>query len=694
MSLSSEAFVPPTNIVLPTDNADKFGTYCMSGGVQRSADTTRTSHLLDEWSKAVNKESLLSKCAALLYRDPTGRVGILSAPRLVVDDTTKERVIVAHQGNSLCNLKPASIGAEILKKTVIGFMPNNVHSAAIATMIIAADKAHKGRSPTFQTGKTFIASLSMVLPLDFCHGVNEDEQDRRIYEKLANHHPYYAIWLDTTGKLCQRYGGASLHEKITTLEPLLIQREQLHASISVSPTILEGNSSLWKELGPDLDRIRTHNILKSWKHPGAECQKDSQEATENAKEQFATSPPPTEASTARMPIESLSEKKATSSAQIENMLEKKCSPSLPLVDKPPPALQEKVIMHPQKEPAKSVESDDSPSSPNIPALIFQEESPSTVPILETQEANFLCEEEPWTVASAKSTSYPRSSKMPTLKFKGESPRTVPFLETQESNFLREEESQVVVESDETTSSFLKMPDLKFKGESSRALPFLETQEADFLREEEPQAEVTHPQKRGAIIAPDTGSKKQRKSLSALEFKAMTECHKVLAECHMLNIENPPKLLVAICSGYKCLSSKTISTAFRKLIEDGVIQNVAGQKVALTKYGVATMPKVTVPKTNAEAHRRYKKTACQLMTAKNIPLKMDMVWRQLADGESHSKKALASAAGYTSLASKNIQDIFKALKALDIVNENKGKELQFKGTVFPFGRPCLALPTTI
>ena len=229
------------------------------------------SHLLNQWFSVKNRESLLSKCSALLCRDAVGRIMFLSAPRLVIDDNTKEKVIVAHSGNSLRKLCPVSIPVETLHKTVVGFMPENVHSA-MATLIVAASKVHKGRVPTFKRGTTYIAAISTVLPLEFQIDVDEDEPHNKIYRKLADCHPYYADWIDTTDKLCQRYNGESLHHKKIGMKLPAKGREHLCSSVLVSPTSLNQNSLLWKELGADLKRLRAKCNSK--------CREDSERPTQ------------------------------------------------------------------------------------------------------------------------------------------------------------------------------------------------------------------------------------------------------------------------------------------------------------------------------------------------------------------------------------------------------------------------------
>jgi len=615
---------------IPAENHMKACGYYSTSSSKSSNNNSSHDDLLEEWFQAEEKASLLSKCAALCFCTNLGLV-VLSNP-VVVDDE-----IVGLKGDSLFNLKDnfVSIPLASLNSFVVADKPmNTTHiPTAVASLIVDAGKATKkprllieedSKNKYGAGGSTAsFVKLPIVLPLAFHHGFADAANCQR--DSSNNISSYSQYWRENIGKLCRRYQGDSLHTKKKIALDLLSTKEEhdyLCSSIYIvlsQKSLLQQGSASWSTLVcNNLEQARTNNVRTF-------LVASNESIPADAKSTFATTTTATE---------------PTSPIQIKRLVTLEAKPKA-------------------AAPKTMVPSCPPPVEATLAKTMFLENRPSPdrscvpMPPLESAVAELHSVD---TITSSEGENYTT---------------------TENESWLFSEEAELVFQNpiepqDEvaTYDGSKKVPttrtrELKTcKSSTVKGGSTIFSKETDFVF-----SNSNVPQEDGGAIS--CGGKTPFAS-GTLEYKI----HEAMAKCYAVGIENPLKILISMECGYKNPTSNTFSKAFRTVADTAILLTLAGQRTALTKYGVESMPAVTVPRTNDEAHSMFKKLAMLLMKTKSAQ-KLDIVWEKLADGRVHSKEALGMAAGYTNVTSFGIKEIFNVLKKIEVVYDRPNKALQFK-----------------
>lgn len=155
----------------------------------------------------------------------------------------------------------------------------------------------------------------------------------------------------------------------------------------------------------------------------------------------------------------------------------------------------------------------------------------------------------------------------------------------------------------------------------------------------------------------------------------------LKELLDLGITAPPRLQVAVFSGYSCLQSKGYVRAMKELKTKGYIEYPDSKSVCLTQAGIAKAPSATAAAMNNEqVQQRFKGM---------LKDKAPEVFEVLKDGRAHDREQVAAAVGYSCLQSKGFVKALKQIKGLNLIEypkDGKKKLVQLSGLAFPFGRP--------
>jgi hypothetical protein len=110
----------------------------------------------------------------------------------------------------------------------------------------------------------------------------------------------------------------------------------------------------------------------------------------------------------------------------------------------------------------------------------------------------------------------------------------------------------------------------------------------------------------------------------------------------LGIDAPPRLQVAMFTGYSNVDSATFKGAMKKLMLDGLIEYPDKGTVSLTAAGIAQAPSVTTPATtNEEVQTRLK----SMLKAKG-----PLIFNILKDGRSHACQQVANTVGHSNVQS--------------------------------------------
>lgn len=154
----------------------------------------------------------------------------------------------------------------------------------------------------------------------------------------------------------------------------------------------------------------------------------------------------------------------------------------------------------------------------------------------------------------------------------------------------------------------------------------------------------------------------------------------LKELLDLGIAAPPRLQIALFSGYSNLQSLGFKTAMKKLVTDGLVEYPDKETMSLTQTGVAQAPTAATPATtNEQVQARLKS-----MLKDKAPVIFDI----LHDGRPHIREELAAQVGYSNVMSKGFKDALKQMISLKMVEHPDGNKnlVQLTDIAFPFGRP--------
>jgi hypothetical protein len=118
----------------------------------------------------------------------------------------------------------------------------------------------------------------------------------------------------------------------------------------------------------------------------------------------------------------------------------------------------------------------------------------------------------------------------------------------------------------------------------------------------------------------------------------------LKELHDLGITSPPRLQVALFSGYANVRSKGFANALSKLSKtQGLLEYPDSKSVRLTQAGITKAGSVTPPSSNEQIHEKIKNLLKETETK---------IFDQLVDGLSHIREQVAADVGYSNVRSKS------------------------------------------
>jgi predicted transcriptional regulator len=163
----------------------------------------------------------------------------------------------------------------------------------------------------------------------------------------------------------------------------------------------------------------------------------------------------------------------------------------------------------------------------------------------------------------------------------------------------------------------------------------------------------------------------------------------LKELGDLGITAPPRIQIAMFSGYSNIKSKSFNDAMKELESLGFIQRPDTDTVCLTQAGAAQAPSAAAPATNNEQVQERLK--------KQLKDKAPLVFDVLTDGRSHVCQDVAALVGYSNVKSAGFQSALKQMLSLGMIDhpkDGKKKLVRLTDIAFPFGRPDRHVPNTI
>ncbi|CAB9508055.1 expressed unknown protein [Seminavis robusta] len=607
----------------PERHAEAFGTYCSSRPKGRKPHDD-PKHLLNRWIRLEdNREALLSNCCALLFRDGSGNLMILSAPRLCLNEHD-QACIVGQKGNAVhCN-EVVSIPVQALRQEVLGFLCGP-RSREAATKLRPIDNLDLMLGIDQPCTASYLGRLPCVLPLEFGHGIDIDLAEKRIRMKVAARHPFYATWLDSTAYWHTCKKSVEFQERIhksiaPTLTPSL--------SLAISTVGVSEDAFADDVLVTELERVRYAN-LEQWLKNNPQFYS---EAT----------------------VEEVSNTTTRDKTSIHQT----------------PMSEEHEHVEVQRTPAPAV------ANTEVPVLVSQ--SPKHVnndwqgtPIADSQQrATKDTYDELFsspTVANEVSTQLsPLRNEIVTFSAPGsdESLTLSPLRGKKMSFSLPPLTGRASPENDDAATGVLPPPQCELSSEDNE-------DEGEVVM-------VENPKKRSQAFSSDEEAKKRKSVvLAPLETKIIA----AIAEFDSLEVPLS-KANLAHVVGYKNPGSKTMKDALNKLIKEGIVASRAGMVHPTKEFGYFA-PAVQKPQDNEEFRKRLEPL---IPLHKEVrPQKLAAVWNLLSDGKAHSTQAAAKEAKHNNAGSKGFKDVVSALQDFDLI-EKKGNQIKFKRVVFAWGSP--------
>ena len=196
--------------------------------------------------------------------------------------------------------------------------------------------------------------------------------------------------------------------------------------------------------------------------------------------------------------------------------------------------------------------------------------------------------------------------------------------------------------------------------------------------------VRTPAKRRKIGAGSTGGSAGRGGRSNGGQSVRARIIGSMAELRALGKPNPPRIEVALFSGYTNAQSKGFKNPLSRLKTEGIVDYPDKKSVCLTPIGLdSPEAKVVVPpKDNGEVQARLKALLCP---------KQVQIFDVLADGKAHLREDVSTAVGYSNPGSKGYKNSVGKMSSLGIVcyppdNANpKRKWVQLTDMCFPFSK---------
>lgn len=188
-------------------------------------------------------------------------------------------------------------------------------------------------------------------------------------------------------------------------------------------------------------------------------------------------------------------------------------------------------------------------------------------------------------------------------------------------------------------------------------------------------------KKSRTIKPKAPS--PRKSTDGRKISVDQKILIALKELFDLGITSPPRLQVALFSGYANVKSKSFANALSKLSKtQGLIEYPDSKTVRLTQAGIVKAGSVTPPTSNAQVHEKIKNLLKGAETK---------VFNQLLDGRLHVREQVAADMGFSNVKSKSFANSLSKMSSLgflEYVKEHGSKKNMVRLTdiAFPLGRP--------
>lgn len=197
-----------------------------------------------------------------------------------------------------------------------------------------------------------------------------------------------------------------------------------------------------------------------------------------------------------------------------------------------------------------------------------------------------------------------------------------------------------------------------------------------------------------VVKPKVAKKAQATKAKAISFhknaggaKLSVEQKIVIAlkELHDLGITSPPRLQVALFSGYANVRSKGFANALSKLSKtQGLLEYSDSKSVRLTQAGITKAGSVMPPSSNEQVHEKIKNLLKETETK---------IFDQLVDGLSHIREQVAADVGYSNVRSKSFANSLSKMSSLGFLEYVKGDSkknlISLTDIAFPLGRPSEA-----
>ena len=181
------------------------------------------------------------------------------------------------------------------------------------------------------------------------------------------------------------------------------------------------------------------------------------------------------------------------------------------------------------------------------------------------------------------------------------------------------------------------------------------------------------------------SPSSRKNAGGTQLSVDQRIVVALKELYDLGIKAPPRLQVALFSGYANVKSKGFANALSKLCKtQGLIEYPDSKSVRLTQAGITKAGSVTPPSSNEQVHEKIKNLLKGTETK---------IFDELVDGLSHIREQVAADVGYSNVKSKSFANSLSKMSSLGFLeyvkSDSKKNLIRLTDIAFPLGRPVEA-----
>ena len=162
----------------------------------------------------------------------------------------------------------------------------------------------------------------------------------------------------------------------------------------------------------------------------------------------------------------------------------------------------------------------------------------------------------------------------------------------------------------------------------------------------------------------------------------------LAEMHALGITCPTVKFLGLALGFTNIGGHSFSYARSQLKEDNLVVSKSSGTISITEPGIASVSRVSPPKTNQELHKRIITTLCKHKTFPREDKAMRLL-QVLADGKERSKDEIAQICGYANMKSGGACGFFARMSEFKLMCDGKKSgTVKLIDGMFPYGRPSM------